>query len=192
MARIKKRSLPEINAGSMADIAFLLLIFFIVATTMDVDSGILTKLPPMPPEDQEKPPEIKERNIFQVLVNANDKILVEGEWGDIETLKDKAKEFVDNNLDGTCSYCRGRRSPDLSDNPDKAVISLQNDRGTSYNMYIQVQNELKKAYNELRETASRDKFGKGFNDLTGDEQREIQKMYPMRVSEAEPKNVAGN
>jgi len=192
MARIKKRPLPEINAGSMADIAFLLLIFFIVATTMDVDSGILTKLPPMPPEDQEKPPEIKERNIFQVLVNANDKILVEGEWGDIETLKDKAKEFVDNNLDGTCGYCRGRRSPDLSDNPDKAVISLQNDRGTSYDMYIQVQNELKKAYNELRETASRDKYGKGFNDLNGDEQREIQKMYPMRVSEAEPKNVAGN
>jgi biopolymer transport protein ExbD len=192
MARIKKRTIPEINAGSMADIAFLLLIFFIVATTMDIDSGLLTKLPPMPPPDQEEPPPIKERNIFQVLVNANNQILVEGEWGDIEKLKDQAKEFVDNNYDGTCGYCAGRRKDNLSDNPDKAVISLQNDRGTSYDMYIQVQNELKKAYNELRETAARDKFGKSYNELVGDPQREIQKMYPMKISEAEPKNVAGN
>ncbi len=182
MARKKSRSLPEINAGSMADIAFLLLIFFIVATTMDVDSGLLTKLPPMPDPNQPPPPEIKERNVFQVLVNANNQILVEGEWGNIETLKDEAKEFINNN---------GRKE-NLSENPDKAVISLQNDRGTSYDTYIQVQNELKAAYNELRNATARDKFGKKYDELNAPQQKEIQKMYPMKISEAEPKNIGGN
>lgn len=97
MPKSKVRDVPEINAGSMADIAFLLLIFFIVATTMDVDSGISTKLPPMPENEQEPPPPLKERNVFQVLVNANNQILVEGEWSDISKLKDEAKEFINNN-----------------------------------------------------------------------------------------------
>ncbi|MCC6384179.1 MAG: biopolymer transporter ExbD [Bacteroidia bacterium] len=181
MPKSKVRDVPEINAGSMADIAFLLLIFFIVATTMDVDSGISTKLPPMPENEQEPPPPLKERNVFQVLVNANNQILVEGEWSDISKLKDEAKEFINNN---------GKKD-NLSENPEKAVISLQNDRGTSYDMYIQVQNELKRAYNELRNEASQDKFGRKFNDLPADQQREIQKMYPMKISEAEPKNIGG-
>lgn len=181
MAGKKIREVPEINAGSMADIAFLLLIFFIVATTMDVDSGITTRLPPMPEEEQEPPPPLKERNVFQVLVNANNQILVEGEWSEISRLKEQAKEFINNN---------GRKD-NLSENPDKAVISLQNDRGTSYNMYIQVQNELKRAYNELRDEAARDKYGRKFSDLPAEQQKEIQKMYPMKISEAEPKNIGG-
>lgn len=180
MAKKKSRSVPEINAGSMADIAFLLLIFFIVATTMDVDSGITTKLPPMPEEEQQDDSEIKDRNVFTVLVNANDQILVEGNWEDIRNMRKLAKDFVAN----------PQRKVNLSESPDVAVISLQNDRGTSYNMYIQVQNELKAAYNELRDEASRSKFGKLFADLSDDQRTEIQKMYPIKISEAEPKDIS--
>ena len=128
-----RRGLPEINAGSMADIAFLLLIFFLVTTTMDVDTGISRKLPPMPEEEQlEDDSQIKAKNIYVVLINANNQLLVEGELMDISQLKEGAKRFIDNNgLD-----------PNLSDNPQKAIISLQNDRGTEYKTYIRVQNEL--------------------------------------------------
>lgn len=174
-----RRDTPEINAGSMADIAFLLLIFFLVTTTMDVDSGIARKLPPMPEEDA-PPPEndINKRNIFIVLVNAKDQLLVNDEVLEISQLKDKAKQFIDNN----------GRLANLSINPDKAVISLQNDRGTSYDLYIQVQNELASAYNELRDALSMSKFGVKYSELKSkDKQKEIRKAYPMRLSEAEPK-----
>jgi biopolymer transport protein ExbD len=179
MSKKKARQVPEINAGSMADIAFLLLIFFIVATTMDVDSGILTKLPPMPEENVENPPEIKERNVLTVLVNAKDQLLVEGEWTDITTLRATAKEFIVN----------PQKKETLPEDPTKAVVSLQNDRGTSYNAYIQVQNELKAAYNEVRNEASKERFGKKFDDLTQTQQKDIQAIYPVKISEAEPKDV---
>jgi len=179
MSRQKSRGVPEINAGSMADIAFLLLIFFIVATTMDVDSGLLTRLPPMPEEEQEKPPEIKERNVLTVLVNANDQLLVEGEWTVVEKLREITKEFIVN----------PQKSESLPEDPTKAVVSLQNDRGTSYNAYIQVQNELKAAYNEVRNEESKARFGKKFDDLTTSQQKEIQSMYPVKISEAEPKDI---
>lgn len=175
----KSRGVPEINAGSMADIAFLLLIFFIVATTMDVDSGILTKLPPMPEENQPEPPEINDRNVLTVLVNSKDQLLVEGEWTDVTQLKELAKEFIVN----------PQAKISLPESPTKAVVSLQNDRGTSYNAYIQVQNELKAAYNEVRDEASRSKFGKKFDELNPDQQKQIQTMYPVKVSEAEPKDI---
>ncbi len=182
MSKKKARGVPQINAGSMADIAFLLLIFFIVATTMDVDSGILTKLPPMPEENQPEPPEINDRNVLTVLVNAKDQLLVEGTWTDITSLRETTKEFITNP--------QGKTS--LPESPTKAVVSLQNDRGTSYNTYIQVQNELKAAYNEVRNEVSRNKFGKNFDELTADKQKEIQAMYPVKISEAEPKNIGGN
>jgi len=150
MAKKKHRGVPAINAGSMADIAFLLLIFFIVATTMDVDRGIATKLPPLPEDDQEEQDPIKDRNVFIVLVNSGDQLLVENQFAQIEDLKDQTIEFIKN----------PSNKDHLSESPTKAVISLQNDRGTSYDMYIQVQNELKRAYNELRDEASRDRFGK--------------------------------
>ena len=138
-----KRAIPEINAGSMADIAFLLLIFFLVTTTMDVDKGINRKLPPYDDQLLEDPPPIKKKNIFEVLVNSNDALLVEENYLDISRLREEAKKFLNNNGDGTCDYCEGAyRDPASSDNPDKAVISLQNDRGTSYSMYLKVQNEL--------------------------------------------------
>ncbi len=143
-----KRAAPEVNAGSMADIAFLLLIFFLVTTTIEKDSGINRKLPPM--EDNTDPPIIKQKNIFTVLVNKQDQLLVEDEPMEIKDLRKAAKEFLDNNGDGSCGFCQGPKDPKSSDNPDKAIISLKNDRETSYAAYISVQNELVAAYNELR------------------------------------------
>ena len=178
----KRRGLPQINAGSMADIAFLLLIFFLVTTTMDQDTGISRKLPPMPEEEQEKPPEIKAKNIYVVLINANNELLVEGEWTQISELKDGAKKFINNN----------GKDPASSDNPQKAIISLQNDRGTQYVTYIRVQNELAAAYNELRNEAAFNKYGESFVNLNKKQQKEIKKMYPQKISEAEPKNIGGN
>ncbi|MGE5944006.1 MAG: ExbD/TolR family protein [Flavobacteriales bacterium] len=145
-----KRAAPEVNAGSMADIAFLLLIFFLVTTTIPKDSGISRKLPPID-DSETKPPVIKQKNIFTVALNGKDELLVEDERMDIEDLRTAAIEFLDNNGDGTCNFCKGKRDPDSSDNPtDKAVISLKNERETSYAAYISVQNELVAAYNELR------------------------------------------
>ncbi|MBC3758320.1 MULTISPECIES: ExbD/TolR family protein [Hyunsoonleella] len=143
-----KRAAPEVNAGSMADIAFLLLIFFLVTTTIEKDSGINRKLPPM--EESEEDVIIKQKNIFTVLINKNDQLLVEDEQMEIKDLRKAAVEFLDNNGDKSCSFCQGKKDPKSSDNPDKAVISLKNDRETSYAAYIAVQNELVAAYNVLR------------------------------------------
>jgi len=178
-----RRGLPEINAGSMADIAFLLLIFFLVTTTMDVDTGIARKLPPMPEEElQEEDPQIHAKNIYVVLINTNNQLLVEGELMDISQLRDGAKEFIDNN----------GRDANSSENPEKAIISLQNDRGTEYMTYIRVQNELAAAYNELRNKAALNKFGERYANLSKTQQKEIRKMYPQKISEAEPKNIGGD
>ena len=178
-----RRGLPEINAGSMADIAFLLLIFFLVTTTMDVDTGIARKLPPMPEEElQEEDPQIHAKNIYVVLINTNNQLLVEGELMDISQLRDGAKKFIDNN----------GRDANSSENPEKAIISLQNDRGTEYMTYIRVQNELAAAYNELRNKAALNKFGERYANLSKTQQKEIRKMYPQKISEAEPKNIEGD
>lgn len=175
MAR-NKRSIPEINAGSMADIAFLLLIFFLVTTTMDVDTGIARKLPVLDEEQEIEDMQGNDRNIYEVYVNAKDALLVEEEEMDIEDLRLGAKEFLNNN----------GKNPKLSDNPEKAIISLQNSRGTSYEMYIAVQNELTAAYNELRDEAAVQKYSLNYSELTKDKKKEIRKMYPMKISEAEP------
>ena len=201
-----KRSAPEVNAGSMADIAFLLLIFFLVTTTIETDSGLNRKLPPM--EDQVDPPIIREKNIFTVLVSKNDQLLDEEELADIADLRSLAVAFLDNGGgvgDEACDYCQGERDETSSDNPDKAIISLKNDRETSYKVYIAVQNELVAAYNDLRNREFERLFG---NDLginfveaqkqyddprTSSERQEILKpkldqvkaMYPQKLSEAE-------
>ncbi len=190
MAR-NNRAIPEINAGSMADIAFLLLIFFLVTTTMDVDSGINRKLPPWDPDLIEDPPPIKKKNIFTVLVNSNDRLLVEDEYMDIKDLREATIRFLDNNGDGSCTYCQGLRSPQSSDNPGKAIVSLVNDRGTSYKLYISVQNELAAAYNELRDREAQRLYGVAFDDLSEAQQEEVQDMYPQKISEAEPVNLGG-
>tara|TARA_B110000444_G_C18645711_1_gene503643 strand:+ start:184 stop:747 length:564 start_codon:yes stop_codon:yes gene_type:complete len=184
----KRRELPEINAGSMADIAFLLLIFFLVTTTMDVDSGISRKLPPMPEENIEIP-EIHKKNIFVVLINKNNKVLagigsptnmveISGDGTITSSLKEDVMNFVSNN----------GQKPNSSESPEKAVVSLQNQEGTSYDMYIQVQNELTKAYNELRNKKANLDYGKDFEKLDIEEQKIVKKFYPMKVSEAETKS----
>lgn len=190
MAR-KGREIPEINAGSMADIAFLLLIFFLVTTTMDVDSGINRKLPPWEPDIDTPPPPIKKKNIFTVLVNANDRLLVEEQDMDISELRDATIRFLDNNGDGSCEYCQGNRDPESSDNPQKAVVSLQNDRGTSYKAYIAVQNELAAAYNQLREREAQKRYGTAYDNLTEEQQEVIQDLFPQKISEAEPLSLGG-
>jgi len=201
-----KRSAPEVNAGSMADIAFLLLIFFLVTTTIETDSGLNRKLPPM--EDQVDPPIIREKNIFTVVVNKNDQLLVEEELTDIKDLRSLAVAFLDNGGgvgDEACDYCQGERDEASSDNPDKAIISLKNNRETSYKVYIAIQNELVAAYNELRNREFLRLYpnvGLNFVDAqkkyddprtSADATEElnpkldvVKKMYPQKLSEAEP------
>jgi biopolymer transport protein ExbD len=202
-----RRETPEINAGSMADIAFLLLIFFLVTTTMDVDSGISKKLSEKPPKDY-VPPVIKERNIFEVNINRNNELLVEGETMTIDELKDATVAFIDNGggegkivdgvSTGTCDYCKGARNEASSDHPNKAVISVQSDRGTEYGMYIKVQNELLRAYTELRNKLALEKYNTSYDvlekaykkDKDNEELKEkvnfIKTSYPQIVSDAEP------
>ena len=185
-----RRKLQEINASSMADIAFMLLIFFLVATTMDVDKGLERKLPPITPDNQ-KPPDIKERNLLEVKINRHDWLLVEGSPLMVEQLCDKVKEFIGlRNQDApnlpelTTKNVPGIGTVSL---PKKAIISLQNDFGTSYGMYIRIQNELIRAYNEVRDEFAMDRFGKKFDDLERDVQKTIKKeIFPQLISEAEP------
>ena len=173
----RDRMSNEVNAGSMADIAFLLLIFFLVTTTIDVDKGVLVKLPPW----SEEPPEIekmKTRNVYSVLVNAQNQLLVRGEPASVGTLRDNAKEFIMN----------PKKREDMAEKPTKAIISIKNDRGTSYGTYLEVYNELKAAYNELRNEEAQRKYGKEFQYITREQQREIRARIPLVISEAEPTN----
>jgi hypothetical protein len=202
-----RRASPEVNAGSMADIAFLLLIFFLVTTTIEKDKGIARQLPPK----VEDTPDviIKQKNLFIVNVNKNDQLLVEEELMDLKDLRQAAIDFIDNGgaASGSpeyCNFCKGKRSPESSDNPDKAVISVQNDRLTSYKMYIAVQNELVAAYNFLRDRESERLYGWKYTqmkkaidegDITDETRVEsiqeklqaVQDLIPLKLSEAEPK-----
>ncbi|MFY0602666.1 MAG: biopolymer transporter ExbD [Flavobacteriaceae bacterium] len=203
-----RRENPEINAGSMADIAFLLLIFFLVTTTMNVDSGISKKLSEKPPPDY-VPPIIKEKNIFEVNINFRNELQVEGERMDVKDIKEAAIKFIDNGggvgkpgEDGTpglpCDYCKGEKSESSSDHPNKAIISVQSDRGTDYGTYIVVQNELLKAYSFLRNRLSLERYKMPFKELEklykDDKNNEelkkkvedIKTSYPQIISDAEP------
>lgn len=188
-----KRKLPEFNAAPMADIAFLLLIFFLVATTMNVDTGILRKLPPYQEEPEDTPP-IKERNVLIVLLNRNNQLMVEGEIMDISNLAERTKNFIKNpeNKD----HLSAKKTVEISyfgeRKVSKGVVSLQNDRGTKYGEYLKVQNELMKAYTELRNEVSMNQFGKKYEELSSDQKKAVRKIYPLSISEAEPKNVGGN
>jgi biopolymer transport protein ExbD len=201
-----RRSAPEVNAGSMADIAFLLLIFFLVTTTLEKDNGIARQLPPIDKSEIE-PPKIKKKNLFIVLVNKNDQLLVNENPMQLKDLRESAIEFLDNggalsNSPEYCNYCKGKRSESSSDNPDKAVISVQSDRLTSYKMYISVQNELVAAYNFLRDRESKKLYGWNFSEVKKDidagtylgdvtdaraKLKEVQLLFPLKLSEAEPK-----
>jgi biopolymer transport protein ExbD len=203
---MSRRSVPEVNAGSMADIAFLLLIFFLVTTTIEIDAGIDRKLPPLEQIDQEIV--IKKRNILEVVVNKNNQLLVEEKLVPLKDLRKVAMEFLDNGGgtgEDACDYCRGKKDPESSDNPHTAaVISLQNDRETSYKTYIAVQNELVGAYNELRNREAQRLYRRDYTIMEAEfkdprtsqamkdrlkpELERIQNMYPQKISEAEPKS----
>ncbi len=208
-----KRSAPEVNAGSMADIAFLLLIFFLVTTTIEKDKGILRSLPPIEPPNEDEVI-IKQKNLFVVLIGRNDDLLVEDERMQLKDLRKAAIEFLDNGGDvdnegNPCDYCQGKKDPASSDHPDKAIISLQHDRETSYGKYIEVQNELVAAYNFLRNREAQRLYGNEYpgedevyfamlaekekNQFKRNEELEeriakIKVMFPMKLSEAEPKS----
>ncbi len=182
--RTSRHNSPQVNAGSMADIAFLLLIFFLVTTTISMDKGINRKLPkPCPPNTECSEP-INERNILRIVLNSKDEIFIEDELVTLPELKDIAKSFLDNNGDDSCTYCNGKGLSFLSDNPKKAVISLQNDKLTSYNFYISVQDELTKAYYELREVYTKDVLGKTAITATDEDIAAVKKAYPFILSEA--------
>ena len=195
----KKRKVPGLNASSTADISFILLIFFLITTSMDTDMGLARRLP-QPPEDEEIKQElkIKERNVMEVRINAQGFLWVKdgtaSSYVDIRELKARAKQFITNEsnlsilpekhpinipLLGTCYLT------------DKHVISVQTDRGTPYNMYFQVQNELVAAYNELRDELAKEEFGYKYEFLTKDEQKAVREVYPQKISEAEPKKYGG-
>ncbi|MDO5971452.1 biopolymer transporter ExbD [Flavivirga aquimarina] len=179
--------MPEVNAGSMADIAFLLLIFFLVTATISSDEGINRSLPEECPPGMDCTNTIHERNILRILINNNDEIMIKDNIITIDELKEIAKNFLDNNGDGTCSYCSGTKSTNASDNPKKAVISLQNDRQTSYKQFITVQDELSKAYYELRNTYSLNVLKKPSDKLSKQELKQVKDAYPFILSEAETK-----
>lgn len=185
MASRVSRKVQEINAGSMADISFLLLIFFLVATTMNVDSGIQRRLPPL--ADSEQPPmEIKERNQLNVSLNVSDQIRVGGELMHISQVKDKVKEFLANaSNDESMPEKEVVQIPFVGEYPvSKGVVSLQNTRQTSYNAYVQVQNELTKAVSELRDEFSFREFGQNFSSLSDERKEAVIKAVPSNISEA--------
>ena len=192
----KKRKTPGINGSSSADIAFMLLIFFLITTSMDTDKGLARRLSPPVPKDQKKNEEmdIKKRNILVVLINSNNQILCNNEFIDIKQLREKVRNFIENPYND--EHMPEKTEVDVPFFGKQMVtknhvISLQNDRGTEYQAYIDVQNELAAAYNELRDEVSRKKFGKAFADLDEDQQKAVQMIYPQKISEAEPKNYGG-
>lgn len=198
-----KRSAPEVNAGSMADIAFLLLIFFLVTTTIEVDSGINSKLPP----DIEQDDVIKkQKNIFTVELNKNNQMLVEGDLMEIKDLKTAAIKFIDNGAGkgkDACSYCNGAKDPSSSDNPNAAVISITHSRATEYETFITVYDQLVSAYSELRERLSQKLYNRSFKEMEAsfddskspefkseklkEKIENIKQKYPRIISKAEPK-----
>ena len=181
---MSRRTISGVNAGSMADIAFLLLIFFLVTTTFEEDEGITGVIPKPCPEGVDCSSEIPEKNIFTIRLNRNNELMANNEEITIDKLREDVKAFIDNNGDQSCDYCNGMKNTKLSDSPKKAVISIQTDREASYDRYIGIQNELVGAYYELRKDLSKTKFGKAVEDLTDEELKILQDSYPFRITEA--------
>jgi len=170
------RKVPEINAGSMADIAFLLLVFFLVTTTIQTDSGLSVLLPPYEENPEENKEKIERRNVFDVKINSQNALLIRSSPGQLATLKGDIKEFILN----------PSKREDLSASPKVAVITLLNDNGTSYDMYVSVYNELKAAYRELWDEQADKMFGRGYESLSKENQGLVRKEIPLVISEAEP------
>ena len=189
------KKIPQINASSMADISFLLLIFFLVTTSMDVNQGLARRLPaPVPPDQKVDDTKINKRNLLIVKINSMNQLMVQGQLMDVKQLREEAKKFI-LNADDDASL------PKLFEEDFGApfgvlkytkehVISVQNDVDTQYQAYLEVQNELVAAYNELREECAQKYFHKAYLELEEDQQKTIAKIYPQKISEAEPKNYS--
>ncbi|NBW70761.1 MAG: biopolymer transporter ExbD [Bacteroidetes bacterium] len=177
MLKKKKREGAEINGSSMADIAFLLLIFFLVTTTINVDTGIGMVLPP-PLDPEQEPPPIRERNLMKILVNAQGLVLMDEEPVPITEVRTKLIEFIDN----------PEGNEELAVSPDAAIVSLKTQRETPYSIYIDMLDEVMGAYKDLRDAASRSNYGVPYDALADDspQQNQIQDMYPKKISIAEP------
>ena len=188
-----KKKTPAINSSSTADIAFLLLCYFLMTTTMGSQTGLSRRLPPMPTEDQKlENQKVNKRNILIVKINSHDRLFAGGEPMEITFLKDKVKEFLTNpSNDPNLPEREMKEIEGFGQYPvSKGVISLQNDRGTSYQAYIAVQNELVKAINEIRDDFSRANYGKPYASLTEEQQKIVREAVPQKISEAEPKDVS--
>ncbi len=191
MAR-KKREVPEVNSSSTADIAFLLLIFFLITTSMDTDRGLARQLPPPPEENQQQNDDnkIKERNILTVFVNMNDQLMCGSDYVTVEQLREKTKEFIANPNNDESKPEKVNKDVPFFGNvgvTEKHVVSLRCDRGTSYKVYLAVQNELVAAYNELRNELAQSQWHKNYDELDPEQQDAVRQVYPQKISEAEPK-----
>lgn len=195
-----KRKIPEVNASSQADIAFMLLIFFLVATSMNTDSGIPRMLPPLPDEKQKtEDMDIRERNLLTVFINAHNQIMVAGKRVSTpEEVKEKALEYILNPMGDENMPEKEVKEFELPDKTKKTygvsqcIISLQNDRGTDYGKYLEVQDALMSAFREVRDDLSKKWYaGKSFDQLTDEESEVITKAVPLKISESEPRNVGG-
>lgn len=187
--KTSRRIDSAVNAGSMADIAFLLLIFFLVTTTISAEKGILRQLPPECPPNTICEMDIHDRNIMNIFINKNDELMVDDAIISINELKNRVMAFVDNNGDNTCAYCNGTQKSDASDNPKEAVISLQHAEQTTYGSFIEVQDEITKAYYELREVYAKNIYNKQVSKLTVEELKEVKEAYPFILSEAKTRGT---
>lgn len=192
----KKRKMPGLNTSSTADISFMLLIFFLVTTSMDTDQGLGRTLP-KPPEDDQLNNEIKvkERNILNIRINKDNYVMIGEDYASLSDVKERAKEFIKNEDNKpNLPELKPKKIKGLGKTmmvTENHVISVQTDRGTDYGVYFQVQDALVAAYNELRDELAKEEFGYKFEYLTADQQKAIREVYPQKISEAEPKKYGG-
>ena len=187
-----KRKVPDINSSSTADIAFLLLIFFLITTSMDTDRGLARRLPPPPETEDHKDDsdKVKERNVMTVFLNMNDQLMANGEYVNVDQLRTMAKEFIANPYNDESKPEKHTKEIQFFGAvqvTEKHVVSLRCDRTSSYKAYLAVQNELVAAYNELRDELAQEKWGKDYAALDEDQQKAVREIYPQKISEAEPK-----
>jgi biopolymer transport protein ExbD len=193
----KKRKMPGLNTSSTADISFMLLIFFLVTTSMDTDQGLARTLP-KPPEDDQQNNEIKvkERNILNIRINKDNYVMIGDDYASLADIKERAKEFIKNEENRpNLPELKPKKIKGLGKTmmvTENHVISVQTDRGTDYGVYFAVQDALVTAYNELRDEFAYAEFGiKHYDQLSDDQKKAVREVYPQKISEAEPKKYGG-
>ena len=175
--RRRFEQIPELNTSSTADISFMLLIFFLVTSSMDTDKGLLRQLPP-PPQEQQPPQDVRKDHVLQITLDAHDQLSVDGTLlnSQLSTLNSQFKKRV---IDFVAA--------DRKDH----VISIQTDRATTYEAYFRMQNAIVAAYNQLRESYARERYGKSYGDLVPEQRDEVNQYYPQRISESKPTKEGG-